>query len=149
MYKQEKTRFTIGLFGLILFSFVISACHPIHGFLESEFVLSPESRLPVWLSQLSEDYERDSIEVYLQYYSSPFNTDNAVLLAKDNNGKTIIKVSGKSEFHSETLKKRNSSGGYNRDSYPHYVIITINGVTEVIEHRKMEPIFYISDIEAF
>jgi hypothetical protein len=29
--------------------------------------------------------------------------------------------------------------------YPSYEIITVNGITEIIEHRKMEPIFYITD----
>jgi hypothetical protein len=32
--------------------------------------------------------------------------------------------------------------------YPSYEIININGITEVIEHRKMEPIFYITDDSA-
>jgi hypothetical protein len=29
--------------------------------------------------------------------------------------------------------------------YPAYEAITINGITEIIEHRKMEPIFYVTD----
>lgn len=29
--------------------------------------------------------------------------------------------------------------------YPLYEVITINGITEIIEHKKMEPIFYITD----
>ena len=29
--------------------------------------------------------------------------------------------------------------------YPSYEVITANGITEVIEHRQMEPVFYISD----
>ena len=34
--------------------------------------------------------------------------------------------------------------GYRMD-YPNYEVITVAGVTEVIEHRRMEPIFYITD----
>jgi hypothetical protein len=30
-------------------------------------------------------------------------------------------------------------------SYPAHEVITVNGITEIIEHRKMEPIFYITD----
>jgi len=26
-----------------------------------------------------------------------------------------------------------------------YEAITVNGITEIIEHRKMEPIFYVTD----
>ena len=28
---------------------------------------------------------------------------------------------------------------------PAYEIITVNGITEIIEYRKMEPVFYITD----
>lgn len=30
-------------------------------------------------------------------------------------------------------------------SYPSYSVITVNGITDIIEHRKMEPIFYVTD----
>jgi hypothetical protein len=29
--------------------------------------------------------------------------------------------------------------------YPPYELLTANGVTEIIEHRRMEPVFYITD----
>jgi hypothetical protein len=29
--------------------------------------------------------------------------------------------------------------------YPSYELITVNGIIEITEHRKMEPIFYITD----
>jgi hypothetical protein len=29
--------------------------------------------------------------------------------------------------------------------YPRYEVLTADGVTEVIEHRRLEPIFYITD----
>jgi hypothetical protein len=29
--------------------------------------------------------------------------------------------------------------------YPAYEIITVDGITEIIEHRKMEPLFYVTD----
>jgi len=30
-------------------------------------------------------------------------------------------------------------------SQSYYEVISINGITEVIEHRKIEPVFYIND----
>jgi hypothetical protein len=30
-------------------------------------------------------------------------------------------------------------------SYPSYKILTARGLTEVIEHRRMEPIYYVTD----
>jgi hypothetical protein len=32
--------------------------------------------------------------------------------------------------------------------YPAYEIITVDGITDVIEHRKMEPLFYVTDDSA-
>jgi hypothetical protein len=29
--------------------------------------------------------------------------------------------------------------------YPTYEVITVNGMVEVIEHRRMEPVFYVTD----
>jgi hypothetical protein len=29
--------------------------------------------------------------------------------------------------------------------YPTYEVITVNGITDIIEHRRMEPIFYVTD----
>jgi len=44
----------------------------------------------------------------------------------------------------EPLMLKNPRPGFSPD-YPSYEIITVNGVTEIIEHRQMEPIFYITD----
>jgi len=35
--------------------------------------------------------------------------------------------------------RRDASG------YPSYEVITLNGITDIIEHRRMEPIFYVTD----
>jgi hypothetical protein len=32
-----------------------------------------------------------------------------------------------------------------RFDYPAYAAITVNGVTDIIEHRRMESIFYVTD----
>ena len=34
---------------------------------------------------------------------------------------------------------------YGQTGYPAYEVIAIDGITEIVEHRKMEPIFYLSD----
>ncbi len=33
----------------------------------------------------------------------------------------------------------------NEDGYPAYEVITVNGVTDIVEFRHMEPIFYMTD----
>jgi hypothetical protein len=37
-----------------------------------------------------------------------------------------------------------SSAGF-PSGYPAYEVITVNGMTDIIEHRKMEPMFYMTD----
>jgi hypothetical protein len=39
---------------------------------------------------------------------------------------------------------KNSPAGFPK-GYPKYVVITVDGITDIIEHRKMEPIFYVTD----
>jgi hypothetical protein len=39
---------------------------------------------------------------------------------------------------------KNSPQGF-PSGYRSYEAITVNGITEIIEHRKMEPIFYVTD----
>jgi len=41
-------------------------------------------------------------------------------------------------------KKRNKVGGFDPDSYPHYVYVRAKGVLEVIEHTR-GPTFKIAD----
>lgn len=35
--------------------------------------------------------------------------------------------------------------GSDASGYPAYEAITVDGITEIIEHRKMEPVFYVTD----
>ncbi len=62
---------------------------------------------------------------------------------QDSKSKVLKKLFG-SEACDKPFVPRNSPQGY-PSGYPAYELITVNGTTEVIEHRKMEPIFYISD----
>ncbi len=57
--------------------------------------------------------------------------------------KTIAEVNG-TQVGTQPLKLKHPPAGF-PEGYPSYEIITVKGVTEVIEHRKMEPIFYLTD----
>jgi len=70
----------------------------------------------------------------MNYYSIPM-VDGALFMLKDRKGKVLAKVSGKT-------KKLRPEKPFD---YPAYVAITVNGVTDIIEHRRMEPIFYVTD----
>jgi hypothetical protein len=41
-----------------------------------------------------------------------------------------------------TLEPRPEAGPV---PYPQYEVLTSNGITEIVEHRRQEPVFYLSD----
>jgi hypothetical protein len=69
----------------------------------------------------------------------------AKLTLEDKQGKTLAEIVGEESWHPQTIKKQNSNGGFDPSAYPLYAIIKANGIVEVVEHRRMEPIFYITD----
>ncbi len=75
------------------------------------------------------------------YITSSGRTSKFILLdAKKNK---LAEVNG-TQKGLEPLKLKNPRPGF-PPGYPSYEIVTANGITEIIEHRKMEPIFYITD----
>jgi hypothetical protein len=117
---------------LVAFSgLVIKGCEY---FPESTFQLAEDSRLPKWVT-IPPGLTRADISVTMNYYSMLIAND-AQFILKDRNGKVLAKVGGK-------IKDLGSQGS--RVAYPAYVAITVNGTTDIIEHRKMEPIFYVTD----
>jgi hypothetical protein len=101
------------------------------GCLESSFQLADESRLPVWI-KIPPGLKRQDVSLTLNYYSNPFGP-NAKFILKNRRGDVLEAVSG-------TDKPINGVS-----EYPGFVLVKVNGVSEIIEHRKMEPIFYVSD----
>src|SRR5258708_39549150 len=85
--------------------------------------------------------------VYAYGRTVPFRCQsNNGLLLKLVDGKsrnTIGRVSGKLKGSDPITLAHTSTGA--RKGYPAYEIITVRGITEIIEHRQMEPIFYIAD----
>jgi hypothetical protein len=74
----------------------------------------------------------------MNYYISPFG-DPVNFAMLDPRKQVIAKVSG------HLPAERHLAG---LTGYPAYEIITINGATEIVEHRRMEPIFYLTDERA-
>lgn len=128
---------------LLAFLLLLTVCSPVRGFIEAEFTLSPESKLPAWYSELPTGYKREDVKIHLQYYTPLFDVDNTVLLVKNKDGFTLFKETGMFVHHLEYWKWAHED--WPARAHPGYVKITINGLTEIIEHKKMEPIFYVSD----
>ena len=110
-------------------------------FPESTFDLASESRLPKWFTP-PPGLTRADVSIKMSYYSMPWGS-SATFILQDTKGKIRTKVDSK-EKGSEPFQLKHPPHGF-PPGYPAYEIITVNGITEIIEHRKMEPIFYVTD----
>jgi hypothetical protein len=117
---------------------VIVACE---WFPESTFELANESRLPKWIT-LPPGLTRADVSITMSYYILPWGR-SARFILKDTKGQIRTKVYGK-EKGLEPLQLKHPPPGFPA-GYPAYEAISANGITEIIEHRKMEPIFFITD----
>jgi hypothetical protein len=77
----------------------------------------------------------------MNYYVVPWRRVKSIL--QDKNKQTIENKNGKMRC-SAPFERKDPPQGF-PPGYPAYEAITVNGVTEIIEHRKMEPIFYVTD----
>lgn len=110
-------------------------------FPEASFELAPESRLPMWFT-LPPRLSRSDVSVTMTYYvKSSGRTSKFVLF--DAKKRELAEVRG-TQKGLEPIKLHNASSETS-SGYPQYEIVTANGVVEVIEHRRMEPLFYITD----
>ena len=110
-------------------------------FPESTFTLASESRLPRWMA-LPPGLTRADVSVNMSYYVKPWG-GSATFILRDKKGQVLAKVNGKDKGL-KPLQLKNPPKGFD-PGYPAYEVITVNGITEIIEHRKMEPIFYVTD----
>jgi hypothetical protein len=77
----------------------------------------------------------------MSYYTSPFG-NSATFVLRRTLGAELSRVRGELLGAATTLKTR--PAGF-PPGYPSYQVISVNGITDVIEHRRMEPVFYLSD----
>jgi hypothetical protein len=108
---------------------------------ESTFELASESRLPKWIT-LPPGLTRADVSITMSLYSKLWGW-SAVFTLKDTKGQIRTKVYG-TEKGRGTLYLKHPPPGF-PPGCPAYEVITVNGITDIIEHRKPEPIFYITD----
>jgi hypothetical protein len=97
-------------------------------FPESTFQLASESRLPKWIT-LPPGLTRADVSI--------------TFILQDKNGRTLTKIAGKDKG-TEPLQLKNPPRGF-PPGYPAYEVVTVNGITDIVEYRKPEPIFYVTD----
>src|SRR5437870_2236714 len=111
-------------------------------FPESSFQLARESRLPKWFA-LPSGLSRSDVSVTMNYYLKSTGRDATFILRDVKKNRRLAEVDG-IQKGLEPLKLKNPPPGFPPGS-PAYEIITVNGITEIIEHRRAEPFFYITD----
>lgn len=111
-------------------------------FPESTFELASESRLPKFITLPPGHTRADVLSLTMSYYISPWGK-NVKFILVDAKVQKPIKLYGKEKDGGPFELKHPPQGFPPR--YPLYEVITVNGVTDIIEHRKMEPIFYTTD----
>jgi hypothetical protein len=129
----------VALWVVVLCAFSGTAMIGCQYFPESTFELASDSRLPKWFSPPS-GLTRADVSITMSYYVKPWGRSATFKLQ---NGKMQMKVYGKVKG-SEPLQLKNPPQGF-PSGYPSYEVITVNGITDIIEHRRMEPIFYVTD----
>jgi hypothetical protein len=139
---MKKTFRRIDKYMLFLaLSVSVSAIVGCEYFPESTFELASESRLPKWIT-IPPGLTRADVSVTMSYYIKPWGS-TATFITQYRDIQTPTKVDGKVKGL-EPFHLKNPPKGF-PPGYPSYEIITVNGITEIIEHRKMEPIFYVTD----
>ena len=114
----------------------ISAC-AITGCIESNFRIASESRLPRGLA-IPPGLTRADVSATVDYYT----LGPAKFILRDKNGRKIGMVTG--HIEGNPLHLRTPPQGY-EPRYPVYVLIVINGVTEIMEHRRPDDIVNLTD----
>ena len=109
----------------------------ISGCVESNFRIASESRLPRGLA-IPPGLTRADVSATVDYYT----LGQAKFILRDKNGREIGMVTG--HIKGNPLHLRTSPQGH-EPRYPVYVLIVINGVTEIMEHRRPGDIIYVTD----
>ncbi len=134
---QGIKRYRLLLIFSVLVLVVMKGCEL---FPEASFELATDSRLPRWVT-LPTGLSRANTSLRLDYYAVPWR--RARFLLQESNGHTLKRENGDMRCKAP-FEAKNPSKGF-PPGYPAYEAITVRGTTEIIEHRKMEPIFYVTD----
>ena len=118
--------------------------HPRIGwFPESTFYLADNSRLPKWF-KVPAGYDEKRLTVRIDYYSPSkafffLGNENvkASLIDQLSDGNILDSKLGIKEYYPDP-----EVGSI---TYPIQFEIHIDGTTELVEHKKMEPVFYLAN----
>ncbi len=127
----------------IFVALILTGCNPVRGFLESEFDLATDSPLPPWYSSVPSGYQRRDLKIHISLYTTILPVDNAVFTVTDKEGEILFERSGENQWHPKYWVWAQKD--WPARAHPAYSIMEIAGQSAVVEFRRMEPIFYISN----
>jgi len=127
---------------LVIFLLLSIGCDPRYGFVESEFKLSTDSRLPKF-ALISNDIKPNNILVTITIYSNPISDRARIIVYTPiPEHKILYDEAGSFRWHPLTEKQFKKEKRY--DMYPQYMIIKINNIEEIFEQKTKGDILYVA-----
>jgi hypothetical protein len=89
--------------------------------------------------------QRGDVDVILAYYPAPLVGSErlATVTLRTREGRKLQEIVATLRGHEPLTVQPLQNGGPVR--YPLYEVLTASGTTDVVEHRRQEPVFYITD----
>lgn len=122
---------------ILLFVDFLCSCNPIDGFVESNFLLANDSRLPVWL-KIPDGYTRDDVTVSLFLYSS--NKARFVMRGPKPEKGVLINIVTNADWHEITKEVVKRQGNYNFS--PQYYSVTYQSITDIVSFPCKGAVFW-------
>ncbi|MFH1021538.1 MAG: hypothetical protein V1782_13155 [Pseudomonadota bacterium] len=115
------------------------------GCLEARLWLSDQSRLPKWVV-VPKGKNRNDFSVKMESHSTVTAGKIIFKIYYKDNVSPIQEYEITTTMQSDILpaQLKLPPKGFPQ-GFPKYIPITVNGITDIVEQRKMEPVFYMTD----
>lgn len=125
---------------MVVLANLLSSCNPMYGFVESNFLLAKDSRLPVWI-KIPDEYTRDDVTVSLFLYSS--NKARFIVRGPEPERKKLINIVTNADWHEVTKEVANRQGNY--DFSPQYYSLTYQNINDIVSFPCKGAVFWMVD----
>jgi hypothetical protein len=125
---------------MLVFVDLLWSCNPMYGFVESNFLLANDSRLPVWL-KVPDGYTRDDVTVSLFLYSS--NKARFVVRGPKPERTKLINIVTNADWHEATKEVVKRQGNYNFS--PQYYSVTYQNINDIVSFPCKGAVFWMVD----
>ena len=121
---------------LVIAIAALAGCYvPGRGYAESQFDLVLDSRLPKFFDPAGR-ISPLGYKARVEYYSSP---QSVRVIIYDRSGRKVFDKQDKFHWHPADDKEHPAA------QYPNYVVVSFDGVEDILEQRRPEPLLYLTD----